>query len=499
MKKLLPIILYALLCMVVVSLTSCVKDVMDEPTLSVSHSGDVRIPSEGKEVVIPLLTNQTNWQSICNAEWITLRAAGNTLLIEAAPNPTIVERIAEVLVIAGNKSVQLSVVQSPSSAGLVEVDPGALEAKRTAGEYRIAVRGNTDTWTVEKPSDVDWVKVFARPRYGEVVLYLDENKSNATRTCRLTIHNGGTVKAFEIHQEGYPHYFLPYMVWGSDFRDAEAFEIARHSRVTSRPRPANPLASQREIPDFGFSTVSSAFQQVRYEYLNLGTTFLYKATLIAADSTVVRGVDFKKFLADERYVPNTSLTSTDLISYYEHPEKGINLQVTLFKDSKEAQLIFTPIVEQDKAYTLPERLPMGFPITEAATKDEVEAWETKNGGELSAKITEALGVPFYFAPEPYYSRQYMYDAVTNKILDTSVVTLAPEYKGMYRYGGLTFITKEMGAIITAAGFKYHSHDMRRGAYFYHNEAENLRLAVSILRMGGMELTRCQFNVLKKSK
>lgn len=498
MKKLLPI-LYALMCIATASLTSCVKDVMDEPTLSVSHQGDLLIPSEGKEVVVPILTNQTNWQSICNAEWITLRAAGNNLLIDVKPNPTLSERAAEVLVVAGDKSIQLSVLQSPESVLTVDVEPTVLDAKRGAGEHRIAVRSNTDTWTVDKPADVEWVRLFPRPRYGEIVVYLDENKGNATRTCQLTLRNGSTVKTFDIRQEGYPHFFLPYLVWGSNLRDAEAFEVERHSRITSRPRQANPLAGEREVPDFGFSTVSSAFQQVKYEYVNLGTSFLYKATLIASDSSVVRGNDFKKFLADEHYVTKQGLTSTDLISYYENVEKKINLQVTFFKDAKEAHLIFTPIVEQDKDYALPESLPMGFPIAERVTREQVEAWEKENGGELSSRISEVLGQPFFFAPEPYYSRQYLYDAVTNKILDTSFVALAPQYKGMYKFGGLTFVTREMQAIIADVGFKCHSHDMRRGAYFYHNEAKNLRLVVSIVSMGGMELTRCQFTVLKKSK
>ena len=498
MRKLLPI-LYALLCIATTSLTSCVKDVMDEPTLSVSHSGDLLIPSEGKEVIVPILTNQANWQSICNAEWITLRVAGNNLLIDVKPNPTITERVAEIVVVAGDKSAQLSVLQSPESVLTVDVEPKALDARRTAGEYRVSVRSNTDTWTVEKPADIEWVRLFPRPRYGEIVIYLDENRGNTTRTCRLTMRNGSTVKTFDIRQEGYPHFFLPYLAWGSNLPEAEAFEVARHSRITSRPRPANPLAGTREVPDFGFSTVSSAFQQVKYEYVNLGTTFLYKATLIAADSSVVKGPDFKKFLTDEHYVPKQGLTSTDFISYYENVEKKINLQITFFTDAKEAHLIFTPIVEQDKAYALPESLPMGFPLSDKSTKRAVEAWEKQNGGELSSSISEVLGQPFFFAPEPYYSRQYSYDAVTNTILETSFVSLSPQYKGMYRYGGLTFVTREMTSIIEAAGFKYHSHDIRRGAYFYHNEAKNLRLAVSILTMGGMELTRCQFTVLKKSK
>lgn len=498
MKKL-DLIIYAFLCIMATSLGSCVQDVMDEPTLSVSHEGDLLIPSEGKEVIIPILTNQPNWQSISNADWLTLRSAGNNLLVDVKPNTSVVERIARIVVVAGAKSVDISVLQSSEAVPTIELDPLSLDAKRSAGEYRVSVRSNTDDWTIDKPAEADWVRLFARPRYGEVVIYLDENKSSTTRSCKLTLRNGNTMKTFEVRQEGYPYFFLPYMVWGSNLRDAEAFEEDRFSRMTSRPRQANPLTGIREIPDFGFSTVSSAFQQVRYEYLNLGTSFLYKSTLIASDKRVLEGADFKRFLADEHYVSKEGITSTESVSYYENKEKKINLQVSTPKDSKEAYLIFTPIVEQDKAYSMPESLPLGYPISRGSMREDVERWEKDNGGELSDAISEVLGQPFYFAPRPYYSRQYLFDADSNKKLDTVFFTLDPEYRGMYRYGGLTFVTREFDAIIRAAGFKYHSYDMRRGVYFYHNEDKGLRLAVILMRMGGMELTRCQINLLGQTE
>lgn len=494
MKKL-SLIIYTLCCVMMTSLSSCVRDVMDEPTLSISHQGDLLIPSEGKEVTLPILTNQPNWQSISNADWLTLTAAGNNLIIDVAPNTAITERSAQIVIVAGSRSLNLTVLQSQETVRTIELDPLTLNARRDAGEYRVSVRSNTDLWTVEKPEEAEWVQIFSRPTYGEIVITLKENKGNAARFCQLTLRNGMTTKKFEIRQEGYPHFFLPYMNWGSKLSDAETFEESRQSRMTSRPRQGNPLTGIREIPDFGFSTISSAFQQVRYEYLNLGTSFLYKSTLIAEDKSVLMSEDFKKFLSAEGYILRDDVTSTDEVSYYHNLSKKIHLQVSIPADTKEAYLIFTPIVEQDKAYEMPQILPMGYPITASSTKREVEAWESANKGELSKAISEALGQPFYFAPKPYYSRQYLFDPVTQDKVNAVIFALDPDYRGMYKYGGLAFVTRELNALIKAAGFTYHSHDVRRGIYYYQNKNKGLRLSINIMGIGNMELTRCQITLL----
>lgn len=478
-------------------LSSCQQDHLEAPTLSVNLDRELLISGSGEEVTLPITTNQSAWKAITSASWLKLREAGNILIIEALANPQVQERLASILIVAGGKELQVGVKQLVDKSNAITLDPNEIHAPRGAQEYRVRVKASSDQWTVTKePADASWVTLLPRPRYGELIVNLDENKGKGARVCSLKIQAGNASTTLVITQDGMPHFFLPYMVWESNLEEAEAFEEQRNSRITMRPREADPIQGIRAVSYFQFSTVSSAFQQVRYEYVNLGTRFLYKATLVAQDLSAINKAELLDFLAKEQYTKRTDIKSTETSQFFVNEQKKVHLQYSTDDAAKEAYLIFTPIVEQSGSYQVPEALPLGFPFVAGGTKAQVEQWESEMKGEKSNDLTQALGMLAYFAHAPYFTRYYLFKEDNPNLLDAVNFTLDPKYQGMYKYGGLHFMGREFDALIKSSGFVYHSYDQRRGAHFYINETKNLRLAVNMIRMANLELTRCQVTIYK---
>ncbi|MDO4692752.1 MAG: BACON domain-containing carbohydrate-binding protein [Porphyromonadaceae bacterium] len=480
------------------SLSSCQSETLDAPVLSVSPSTELQIPATGEGTYVEITTNQRSWSAVSSVAWLELRQAGNNLIVEAEPNTTIDERKANIVIVAGSKQVQLSLTQLVDKAGAIRLEPSdGLIADRLSKEYRILVKSSSNQWRVRlEGNDVTWLQVLPRPRYGEIILTLDENKTRAIRSTRLIVEDGEVSGTLEVRQQGIPHFFLPYLVWESELDETEAYEVLRHSRITLRPRPADPVQGVRAVPYYQFSTISSAFQQVRYEYLNMGSRFLYKATLVAQDLSVTKGTELTDFLQQEGYTLRTDLKSNESSKFYINSSKKIHLQYTIDSEAKEAYLIFTPIVEQSANYAVPSELPLGFPIKPGSTKAEVEAWEKQMNSEPASGITQALGLPAYFALDPYYLRYYLYQENDANALHSTFITLDPKYQGLFRYGGLLFVGREFDTLIKGQGFVYDAYDQRGGIHYYTHAQRKLRLAVGLMRMANLELTRIQVTPIK---
>lgn len=492
------ILLCVLFLGVSLGLTACQADSLEETTLTVSPDEELLLPASGEGVILSVRTNQHLWSAVTNSSWLKLRQAGDKLLVEASPNSYSDNRVGQIILIAGKLQKQLSVKQVFDAQYAIELLPAKeLLVDRLTKEYRIIVKTSSNRWRVRKENDRDeWLTVLPRPRYGEIILNFEENKTRATRATKLFIEDGEAVKEFVVSQRGIPHFFLPYLQWESNLEEAEAFELARHSRITLRPRSGDPVQGLRAVPYFQFSTISSAFQQVRYEYVDMSPRFLYKATLVAQDLAVTRGSELTDFLMQEGYTLRTDLESTESTRFYVNTSQQIHLQYTIDNEAREAYLIFTPIVEQRQAYQVPQTLPLGFSIKNGSTKADVEAWEKQMKSEFAEGITQALGLPAYFSLEPYYLRYYLYKENDANALQSVFVTLDPKYQGLYRYGGLLFMTREFDALLKGQGFVYEAYDQRGGVYYYINEQSNLKLAVSLMRIANLELTRVQTTLLK---
>lgn len=482
----------AVICGLLVSLQACQQDKIEQVTLSISSKEELVLPSSGGEITLPITTNQGQWRAISSASWLKLRSAGNNLIVEAEANPLVEERIAQIILIAASRELQLTARQMVDGKNAIVLSQNDLKAERLAKQYRILVKTSSDSWRAEVQGDEgSWITLLPRPRYGELIVSLEENRTREQRSCRILLRDGDATSTLSVEQDGLPFFFLPYMNWGSDYTDAELFEQERGSRLTLRPRVANPVQGQRAIPYFQFSTVSSAFQHVHYEFLEFGPRFLYKATLIAQDLSVLKGDELSNFLTKEQYVQRTDIQSNEFNKYYVNEAKKINLQIFINSEAREARLIFTPIVEQPKGetYLMPERLPLGFPITSQSTRADVEAWELMAKGEENKTFSSSNSDRvFYFASAPYYYRQYLYEilpavggATPNGAdpLRRTFVTLDNKYQGVYRYGGLFFVTKELEDLLREEGFTFEAYDYTIGAYFYVNQTKKLRLQVGI--------------------
>lgn len=479
-------------------LSSCQNDMLEPTQLSISPDTELLLPAVGGEHIFSITTNQNSYDALCNRDWVKLRQAGHKLIVEAEPNLTSQGRTAEIVVIAGSKQIQLSIKQEFATEGVIKLKPsGELRTDRLRKDYRVIVTTNSTQWRARLEGDEQtWLKILPRSRYGEIILSFEENKTRSTRSIKLIIEEGNAKSELLIQQEGIPHFFLPYLVWESDLESAETFETQRNSRITLRPRPGDPVQGVRAVPYFQFSTISSAFQQVRYEYLNMGTRFLYKATLVAQNLSITEGQELLDFLQKEGYKLRTDLKSNETSKFYIHENAKIHLQYTIDKEAREAYLIFTPLVEQQGDYLIPQDLPLGFPLKKNSSKAEVEAWEKQMKSEKAEGITQALGLPAYFALEPYFLRYYLYTEQDANTLHSVFVTLDPKYQGLYRYGGLLFVTREFDKLIKDKGFIYEAYDQRAGVHYYTNSNENLRLAVGLMRIANLELTRIQVSLLK---
>lgn len=480
MKQLLSIVGALGICLL---MPSCQNDQLDEPQLELGEATTLALAPEEGEQVIPIVTNQKQWTAIADADWLEAVPAGKNLLLRIGANTTMTARRAQVVVTAAGLTRSLSVEQRGQEGLSVDLGLDAssyIDVGKEGGDIRLITKSNADTWSAS--SDVEWLKVLARPRMGELALRVEANTTTESRIGNITFSAGGQSKQLQVKQRGQLHYYLPSTDWGGDFASIERIEKARGSKLQASPdgnaRPA--------VPDYTFATLSAVFPQVKYEFVGYGDKMLYAATLVGANVSEVYSDAFYQFLLEEGYRRVSPESKQEGILEYAHDAKKNRLYIST-EGSGNAQVAVVylyPMREQSSAQPTMasfEHGPISFGVS---TRADIETWETNHGGHYDQEFTDVVGVPFWFAPDPFLGRGYIFaeakptDPEGYQPPMLRSLQLYSTYRlAFYKYGALDYPTREWEELMAREGYAFWFFEPSGRTYRYIHREKGIAFAV----------------------
>lgn len=454
--------LFAILMLVGILFTTSCKSEVEEPTLTLSETATIILPKIASEKAITVTTNQSEWSSMTNADWIELLQSGNTLNIKASLNATTAKRKGEVLVMAGGIARKLVVEQEASDITIVAI-PDKLEVDQWGGKYQFDVDANTQNWTVA--SDAEWVKVVAKPYKSEVVIEVAENVAREARVAKLTLTGGTTAKEFTLTQSGIMYYIMPYLKFGATFRELKEFEAARKSEVVE---DLNYVFGGPYL----FHTQSPAFPAILYGFAN---EKLSGMEVQISDKKVVLDKAF-----DDMMIANNFklITSTAKSKVFELDQEKTVIRATVSTENK-GTIVYAVIPKQTQTYKTFAAFPYGYCDFKGERAD-VEAWEKANGGTFNKSKSaedptkENNFLFFDVKKDPALARAYFVSNKTKKLVESAHYFTEMNLV-FWEYEGARVVTNEFMALTQKEGFTYEG--LNGTWHVFINEAKDLGFVV----------------------
>lgn len=480
MKRLLSILGALSICLL---MPSCQQDQLDEPKLALVGATDFALAPEESEQVIPIETNVKQWSAISDADWLEAVPAGNNLLLRIGANTSMSARKAQVVITAAGLTRSLSVEQRGQEGLSIDLGLGGsslIEVEKEGGDIRLITKTNADAWSAT--SDAEWLGVLARPRTGELVLRVEPNTTTESRIGTITLSANGQSKELQIKQYGLLHYYLPATDWGTDFSAVERIEKTRGSKLK-----ASPDASARPaVPDYTFATLSAVFPQVKYEFVGYGDKMLYAATLVGANVTEVYNDAFYQFLTEEGYRRVSPETKTEGIIEYIHDAKKNRLYISSSGsgNAQVAVVYLYPIREQAEAQATMATFEHGPISFGSATRADIESWEANHAGQYDEEFSGVVGVPFWFAPDPFLGRGYIFaepkdtDPEGYQPPMLRSLQLYSTYRlAFHKYGALDYPTREWEELMAREGYAFWYFEPSGRTYRYIHRVKGIALAI----------------------
>ncbi len=160
------------------------------PTLSVTPSNRSVAASAGTTSFS--ITSNSNWSVSCNATWCTVPSGGtgnSTLDVDFDANPTLVQRVANIIVTVSGLPAQTVTVTQAGAAATLAVSPSSQNVSQIAGVANFNVTSNT-SWTAT--SDAQWCTVTpAGNGNGTLVATYSTNSVTSARTATISITVSG--------------------------------------------------------------------------------------------------------------------------------------------------------------------------------------------------------------------------------------------------------------------------------------------------------------------
>lgn len=427
--------------------TSCVKDDIDEPTLTLAET-EWQAPMEASEKAISVITNQTNWTAAPNAEWVETTQSGNTLTIKVAKNHETITRKAVVKVIAGGIGKDITVIQAATNVSIVTI-PDKLEVDQWGGKYQFDVDANTRDWKVI--SDADWTVVTAKQFKGEVEVEVAENISREARVAKIILesNDGNEKKEFTINQSGIMYHILPYLIPRVNQETVKQFEESRKSSIVMNLD----LLFGRF---YSFNTKSPAFPQIQYTFTENKLT---KVSSVASSSDVMKDPKFEKMMIDEGYIASGNTYTKEVL--IGENLFIINASVFIGDDAADetSGVIFTFEPKQTKDMPTFKTIPLGY-TGFGSGKAEIDEYEIANGGTYNSKTSEYIfdgGYWYHYydvnTTELLARAYFVLDDERYGLLETAQYFLDGE-KAFFEVDGEAYLTKEFMELATSEGFEY---------------------------------------------
>lgn len=462
-------VLKLLLLMVIGVFASCSQSTVDETFFRFADGTPTTIVlgAEPSAQQINFETNQSDYETYSSASWLKVtQSSSNTLRLSAEANTTAVKRKAE-LTIYSSKFKQKIYVEQAALSTAVSIDNDAYTYGFWEATYEIPVNTIGEDWTVEVPTN-EWLKVNPEPHLKRILITLSENRLYEARDLALQVkHSGGTLP-LNITQQAGLKYILPFFEWGQDLESFEAKEQERRSIFVEGPAEATQVSSAR--PFYIYETKARLFPFVKYEMNDLKGRFLFRIILLPANSQVVRDPAFEAYLAEQGFkvVLNGNSALNNYNKVYENTAAKVNAVVNVTGD--QAEIVFTPIIEQEQSYATLDSISLGFTAFKQATITEVKEYEKSIGGQYSAtwsgvyqRQTKA-DIEIFLSGSPFYARSYVFG--TDKTLGQTIFFTDKLETGMYSYAKLYFLTNEFKALLAKEGYQFYDVDPKTSTYSY---------------------------------
>lgn len=456
------------LLVVVGLLSSCNQSMLDEPFFRLEDevSSTITVEASSSKREVGFETNQSKIETYSNATWLEVtQTSATSLLITTQPNLGSTKRIAEIMVFAGSLERKLHVEQAGASTA-VSLDEATFDYGSWEETYEISVTTISEDWSITVPDD-SWVKVTAEPYLKRFFLHVAENRDFDPRTIELSLKHPGGAIPLTIKQEGALKYITPFFEWGKDFESFDNGEKARRSIFVEGPSYATQVASAQ--PFYIYETKARLFPFVKYEMQDLAGRFMFRTILLPANSQVVRNPEFEDFLKSEEFklVLNDNSEAENYTKVFENQERKVTAVIVVKGD--QAELIFTPIIDQPQAYPTFKSISLGFTDFYNATFDDVQAYEESIGGQYSFnwsaiyKRQSGAQIEIFLSLSPIYARGYVFSK--SKLVQTIFFADRLDV-GMYQYGNIYFLTKELKDLLAQEGYLLYEIDMKTSTYTY---------------------------------
>lgn len=456
-----------------VAASSCQKDELEEPSLSLSQTSvDLQKSASSKDITVT--TNQSEWSAMSNVNWIDLTMQGTTLKITATENLSPNERKGKVMVLAGGLSKSIEVKQTGSDVSLVTI-PEKLDVDQYGGNYQFDVKANTQDWTIT--TDAKWITITPKQFKNEVLVSIAENKEKTPRVAKLILTGGKTVKEFTVNQSGIIYYILPYFGFGEKASAVRKFETTRKSELVKQP---DGLFNQSA---WDFETKSSAFSLIRYE---IPKDSYKEAIVFAATKDLLTNElkGFTDFLKENGFKDNGNNT-------FLNSEK--NIVASIMDKAENPYVSYKFIPKQPQAYPTFDKVPYGL-IDFASDKAKVDAYEATNGGVFNAvksSIDKADSDTDYLwfdvNKNDAYARAYFVNRKDGepKTLQETAQYFSKMTLAFWDNKGELTLTNEFMALMLKDGFTYKG--LNKTWHVFDNAAKKINMVLRYVKYKDLEI------------
>ena len=162
MRKIFQVLLGTV--MVAAALVSCKENELEQETLEVSPSGDIRFRAKGNEAKVLTISTNASTYEVDAEEWVIRQKDGNKLSVNVTDNES-AQRSCDMTISAGTaEPVVINITQEAGEADAISVDPTSLLFRASGNEPQtLTVTTNVEDWTYvakkKKKDQEDWFTV----------------------------------------------------------------------------------------------------------------------------------------------------------------------------------------------------------------------------------------------------------------------------------------------------------------------------------------------------
>ncbi len=479
--------------------TSCTDEGSDDAMLSISEKR-IEFGKEAAEKSISVDTDAEKWSAIESAsDWINLKIKGSKLVIMVAANETVYARRGRVLVVAGNTNATIEIMQA-GLKGEANINPNEIIIGDTKGNISVEVDANDRKWTAE--SDVDWLKVTAKPHKGEMLLTYDQNMQEEERVAVITIAVGNDKTMIEARQLGRMYFLLPIRKLSTaSYEEILEFEKKRGNTLDEQ-------GSDKEVLSFKTRSLNM-FPTMDYLFSEQGK--LRKCVLLPKNTDTMEEnlADFQQYLIANGFKEESPKDYVD-------EKNSVTAKIVFFQSffGPLAHVEFKPTPKQDKAYPTFKEFPYGF-IEWGAKKEAIDAYIAEKGGSYSDKDSRIGGTnedgEAYTDDKLWYTFKKEDEAKTTDHIyyvnhddqEKPGLVYKVELKekttfAFYQFEEEFLLTKEFKELCKQEGFKYKGLWDKNFHVFDHKE-KKLRFAIRRVKFSDRPAPVLQLNIFENTE